>query len=819
MRRSVGLLFAATLALSAAVVPELTELAPRGAQRGKSFTLILAGENLTEGAQVLSTLPATFTPLTPPQEKMSAGKKLPFLVELKADAAVGSYPIRVQTADGLSNILLFTVGAFPEVIEKESQPESREHSNDSIETAELISAPVIVNGTLSGPDRDYYRIHAKQGERLVLEVEARRVGSAIDPVLQVVDASGKQLARNEDAPGAGVDCRVDMTFPREADYYAIVQDARLSGQKQNFYRLKAASFPYAEGIFPLGGKRGEKVDVEFFGGSLKTPVKTAVDLSGLTSRQEFTRVSLPGEPGSLPFVFVVSDLPEKIEPARGSANEAVALEPGTAMNGRILKAAEVDRYTLAVSPGEHWMIESRARGLGTSRLDAVLTVSDQAGKKLASAGDQPPKEDVFSLLSAGRTSSDPWLELKIPKDVHEVRVSIEDLLGRGGPDFAYRLVALKQPPDFKLTVLDPYVNVPEQGSATVNVRVERHGFMWPIQLSAANLGEGFTVAGGHIPGEWKDDAYSISRRGMLTITAKPGAKTAGPMELVIWGEGKTDDGQIVRRKAQCLGMVTDVAGGTGIADAEGRENQSPFMAPWLGLDLPVVVAKAEPAALHPEIPPVLRLVQGTGYALKWSFKPHTEDTQPPERVTLDVAAPAAAEIQVRRAKTEQKEEKYAVKGEFSLLTTTHSAPERYDLVMYGETKEEGQTLITPAVTLEVVQGYSVAAPAAPFTLQAGAKADLAGPFHREPEFTQPVTLKADFLPAHVTCGQIELKESASEYRLPCEADASAKPGEYEFQLTPASVVVGPDKREVPYKIAPVTAKIIIAGRETSQTSR
>ncbi len=56
---------------------------------------------------------------------------------------VGATPVRVQTPDGLSNILLFTVGAFPEVVEEESKPESREHSNDSIETAQRIDPPVI----------------------------------------------------------------------------------------------------------------------------------------------------------------------------------------------------------------------------------------------------------------------------------------------------------------------------------------------------------------------------------------------------------------------------------------------------------------------------------------------------------------------------------------------------------------------------------------------------------------------------------------------------------------------------------------------------
>jgi hypothetical protein len=44
----------------------------------------------------------------------------------------------------------------------------------------------------------------------------------------------------------------------------------------NIYRvLKWGAFQYADGIFPLGWERGEKVEVEFFGGSLKAPVMGA----------------------------------------------------------------------------------------------------------------------------------------------------------------------------------------------------------------------------------------------------------------------------------------------------------------------------------------------------------------------------------------------------------------------------------------------------------------------------------------------------------------------------------------------------------------
>jgi len=819
MWRTAALVFSISFAASAAA-PELTAIEPRGAQRGKSITLTLIGENLQEGAKLLSSLPAAFTPLTPPQESMTPGRKLPFLIEVKPDAPVGVYPIRVQTADGISNILLFTVGAFPEVTEQESRPEAREHSNDSSETAERILPPVIVNGKLNGADRDYYSIHAKQGERLVFEVEARRLGSAIDPVLTITDSEGKQIARNEDAEGLGVDSRIDITFPRDGEYYAMVRDARFSKQKQNFYRLKVANFPYAAGIFPLGGKRGAKVDLEFFGGSLAGPQKTAVDLSGLSPKENFTRVNLPGDAGSLPFLFAAGDLPEKIEPERRDAAEAVTLEPSTVMNGRISKTGEVDRYKLAVSPGEHWELELMARGLGTSLLDGVVTIYDAKGKKLSSAGDKPPKQDVFSLLSAGRTSSDPWLEFQAPKDAHEIVITVEDLLQRGGPGFGYRLVARQQPVDFELTVLEPYLNIPAKGSVSVNISVVRHGFIWPIELSIPGLGDDFIVEGGHLPAEWKDDEYSISRRGMLTITAKPDAKLKGLLELAVWGSGKTPDGSVVRRKAQCLGMMTDIAGGTGISDAGDRESQSPFVAPWLGLDLPVMLAREESGTIEAEAPRVLRLVQGSGFELKWNFKPRNPDAQPPESVAVDVTAPPAAEIGVRRAKLAKKEEKFAGKGQFDVLTTTHTAPAKYDLVMYAESKDaQAEALSTPAITLDVLQGYRVEPPKESLTLQPGGKKDLVGSLFREPEFTQPVTIQADYLPAHVTCKSDELRAPSNEYRLACEADASAKPGEYTFQLTPASVVVGLDKREVPYKIAPVAAKLIVSGNQITQNGR
>ena len=80
----------------------------------------------------------------------------------------------------------------------------------------------MVNGTLRGPERDVYRVYGKGGERRVFEVEARRSGSAIDPVLRILDGSGKQLARSDDARARASIARIDFTFPSEGNYYVEV---------------------------------------------------------------------------------------------------------------------------------------------------------------------------------------------------------------------------------------------------------------------------------------------------------------------------------------------------------------------------------------------------------------------------------------------------------------------------------------------------------------------------------------------------------------------------------------------------------------------
>ncbi len=682
----------AALILPAAwgAAPVITELSPRGAELGRPFTLTVVGKNLGEGARVTSTLPATFTAVAPPSDTRQARPGATFLVETKPEAAPGIYPIRVETPAGISNILLFTVGTFPEVTEEESQPYSQPNRNDSIETAEPVRAtPVVVNGTLRGPERDVYRISGKAGERRVFEVEARRCGSAIDPVLRLLDGSGKQLARSDDSPGAGLDARLDFTFPREGTYYVEVTDARFSTQMQNFYRLKMGSYRYAEGIFPLGGRRGEQVPVTFFGGAAGKGLSAVADLRKAAGDHSLTTVALPDSP-TLPFPFAVSDLPELREPLNGPVPV-----PGV-VNGRLDQPGEVDRYRVRVEPGERLLFEMQARELGTSRLEAIITVYDSAGKRLDSAGDKPLPEDVFAVQGTSRTSSDPFLNFKVPEGTREIVVSVEDLALRGGPLYGYRLIVRRQAEDFTLTLGSPYVNIPAGGTAMVSVSADRRGYDGPIQLTVPNLPKGIHVDGGMIPREYVNAANerTLNRRGVLMLTAD--LDSSPPHEIEVWGEATLPDGAVLRRRARGPGMVVGVAGAT---DQGVVDRQRPVTAPWLGMELPAALAEPAVATLEVRQTNLKQMEEGARYEFEYKWTVPGRST-PPSRVGVDVIG--AKDIRVIDMKSVSR----GMSGTFAVTTTKATDPGRYDLYVSARLKTDDgeESIVSRPIPFEVQGG-------------------------------------------------------------------------------------------------------------------
>lgn len=771
----------AALALPLAVAsPTLTKVTPPGGQRGSAVRLALEGNGLQGKIRVHSSIPGALTELS------AAGSSRQYLLEIAPDAPPGAYPLAVQTRDGLTNAWLFRVSDLPET----SETDSRRAPNDRRERAQALQPPTVVNGTLREADRDVYSVPLRAGQRIVFEVEARRLGSAIDPVLTLRDPDGRLAARNDDAPGIGGDARLIFAAPADGTYFVELHDARFSKQRLNFYRLVVGPVEFGEAIFPLGWTSGEAVQVEVSGGTLDAP--RAVTVTG-------DRVALPGPGASLPVPFLRGEAPEALEPARRAQRR---LSEGTVVNGRIEKPDEIDRYRLKVRAGEEWMIETQGAILGTSQLYTLLTIRDQDGRKLGSAGDQPPEELLSNISTRAETFGDPALGLRVPDDVTELEVSVQDLLGRGGPGYGYRLVARRQPPDFIVRLDDTRINVPQEGSASVQFTLDRRGYLGPVRIVAEGLPAGVSAEGGHVPAEFGGmTTQRNARNGRLILTASADAAPS-TATVSFYAEGRAENGAIVRRSVLTSRIVTAVAG----------TKQRALRIPNPQATIEATVAAPAPASLEVQSGRAIRLIQGLSHDIRWAYRTREPAVEAVSAVNL-ANAPAVANLRILG---DAKIKPGDMSGVFEMNTTMGTPAMRFDLVLEARVRHAGvaHTIASPAIAVDIVQGYAVEAPSQPVIAPPGSDFAIEGGFSREPEFDSEVVVEAANLPVGVTCQARTIPDSPDAFSLPCRADASVAPGEYRAELAPRSILAGRGKEAVPYNIPAVEFVLVIADGHT-----
>jgi mono/diheme cytochrome c family protein len=173
--------------LYSGALPFVTSFFPPGLQKGTSREISVKGFNLGGGMRVKVDAPA----------EAGWGAKVPL-------------PIPGALQGGS-----VAVGDAAEVIEAEPDDEPAK--------AQRVEAPSTINGVIgngvggSGTDADYYVFQAKAGQSLIVDVMARRLGSRLDSVIEVLDSKGKSLER------ATLRC-VAQTFVTLSD-----RDARSTG--------------------------------------------------------------------------------------------------------------------------------------------------------------------------------------------------------------------------------------------------------------------------------------------------------------------------------------------------------------------------------------------------------------------------------------------------------------------------------------------------------------------------------------------------------------------------------------------------------------
>lgn len=123
------------------------------------------------------------------------------------------------------------------VLAKEKVVAEKEQ-NGGFATAQPVEAGQVVQGVVSQPmDVDVYKITGKKGESWMIEVEAQRRGSILDPMLSVHTAEARLLAASDDS-AASRDPVLKVTLPADGVYFVTVVDAHNTGGATHAYLLR-----------------------------------------------------------------------------------------------------------------------------------------------------------------------------------------------------------------------------------------------------------------------------------------------------------------------------------------------------------------------------------------------------------------------------------------------------------------------------------------------------------------------------------------------------------------------------------------------------
>ena len=205
-----------------------------------------------------------------------------------------------------------------------------------------------LDGSLTGGTILRTVFDGKAGQRVVVDLESRRLGSKLNPVVHLLDARNAKIAWGQTNPVIAGDARL-ATLPSDGRYTVELHDALYCGAEPGEFRLKIGDLHFADGVFPLGGRRGTKGLFELIGTNLAPGQMVEADLAG-------GALVLPAHwpsgqllTGSAPPILV-GDVPEIVEHSAGPNLQSVAAP--AAIDGRLLAAREEDRYLIGVTPGQ-----------------------------------------------------------------------------------------------------------------------------------------------------------------------------------------------------------------------------------------------------------------------------------------------------------------------------------------------------------------------------------------------------------------------------------------------------------------------------------
>jgi hypothetical protein len=437
-------------------------------------------------------------------------ERLSLRVSIDANAEPGERELRVDTSEGLSNPMFFEIGVLAETNETEPNDD---HMAPHLQT---VPVPSVINGQIRPGDIDHFRFEAREGDRLVVNVSARRIipylADAVPGWFQAVaalyDEDGNEVAYDDDHR-FNPDPVLFYEVPETGSYTLAVRDSIYRGREDFVYRIAVGELPFITGIFPLGGQKGQNAEIILSGWNLP---QNRIAGTLPDNDDEIWQVSLKKNGyRSNRMPFSIGNLAEEteVEP-NDAADAAMALELPIIINGRIQEPGDPDFYSFHGEKGDTVSISIAARRLN-SPLDSIIALSGPGLEKPVRNDDYMLK-DTHLHLGAGLVThhADSYVLQELP-ETGTYTIELRDTQSKGGPDYAYRLRISPAQPDFMLRMEPSGVHLAPGGTAVFTVTATRQeGFEGVIAIDAINLPRGFSISHAEIPADADSTRITIT---------------------------------------------------------------------------------------------------------------------------------------------------------------------------------------------------------------------------------------------------------------------------------------------------------------------
>lgn len=528
-----------TAGLAGPMVHHIEHVTPRAGQRGTTVEVTLEGAFIKEPREILFYRPGircvelkALPPLPAPRGTIHGGfieDTVQARLQIDADCPLGLHPFKLRTATELTTLTTFAVTRFP--VLKEVQEDQALPRNTAV---------LGRMDTNQRADVDVYRVTCRKGEHLSVEVdsvwltEKFYAGSEFDLMARILDANGRELARNDDSALHLQDPVLSVMLPSDGEYRVEVKQRVFNSGGNCYYLAHIGSHHRPLAVYPAGGMKGEALQATLLG-----------DPNG----DEALQIPLPPQSGDLafndtmpsPLMMRVSDFPNVLE-AHDAGETAVNALPA-ALNGRIEAAGDVDDFRVRAKAGERWRVRVFARALGTP-LDPRLTI-----RKADAGGDDIMADDAtlidrdfwaMSRQIQRKELMDPAVVWE-PKTDGDYLIDITDMRGLGDPTSVYRIEVEPVRDEIntfiQARVIDMVecprltsIAVPQGGRWTVNVNLaDAPGsrYKGELELVAHGLPEGVrmiaprVVAGQRqVPVQFVAGATTKPQTALISITCK-----------------------------------------------------------------------------------------------------------------------------------------------------------------------------------------------------------------------------------------------------------------------------------------------------------